>query len=196
MGFYDDPASVDQYEKMCEGYDGSQIFDLLAKHLLPRQSILEIGCGPGNDIDSLKRSYQVVGSDNSDEFLKRCRARHPDVEFRKLDAVTLETDEQFDCVYSNKVFHHLSLEKLIMAFKRQNQVIREGGLFAHTFWIGDQEFEKDGLYFRFHNREELIALVSDYFDIVDMLEYKEFEDGDSLFVVAKNGMAMNETVVL
>jgi len=204
MGYYDDPKSVDEYEKMCEGYDGTPIFDVLARHLNPGQSILEIGCGPGNDIEQLKLNYNVVGSDNSDEFLKRCRQeflkrcrqRHPEVEFLNIDAIGLEIDRQFDCVYSNKVLHHFSLDELISAFKRQNQAIVTGGLFAHSFWIGDQEFEKDGMCFRFHNREALIQLISDYYDIIDLLAYNEFDDGDSLFVVARNGRGMDETIVL
>jgi len=196
MGFYDDPDSVDEYEKMCEGYDGSPIFAVLARHLDPGQTLLEVGCGPGNDIASLKLNYGVVGSDNSDEFLRRCRQRHPDVEFLNIDAINLDIDRQFDCVYSNKVLHHFSLDKLICSFKRQCRVIADGGLFAHSFWIGDEEFEKDGMYFRFHDREALIRLVGEHFDIIEMLEYKEFEDGDSLFVVGKNGRAMDETTIL
>lgn len=196
MGFYDNPDSVDQYEKMCEGYDGSQVFDVLARHLDPGRSLLEIGCGPGNDIESLKLNYSVVGSDNSEEFLRRCRQKHPEVEFIHLDAVRLDTDRQFDCVYSNKVLHHFPIEDLILCFRRQCQVISEDGLFAHSFWIGDQEFEKDGLYFRFHTREALIHLIRDYFEILEMLDYKEFEDGDSLFVVARNGRSMDETTIL
>ncbi|MDA0992179.1 MAG: class I SAM-dependent methyltransferase [Proteobacteria bacterium] len=196
MGFYDNPDSVDKYEKMCEGYDGTQIFDVLARHLGPGQSLLEIGCGPGNDIASLKGPYDVVGSDNSEEFLKRCREKHPDVEFVHLDAISLDIQRRFDCVYSNKVLHHLSIEDLILSFKRQSVVIAEDGLFAHTFWIGDQEFEESGLYFKFHNRDELLALIGEYFEIVHVLDYKEFDDDDSLFVVAKNGRRMDETTTM
>ena len=196
MGFYDDPDSVDQYEKMCEDYDGSQIFEALARRLSPGQSLLEIGCGPGNDIALLKSTYAVVGSDNSEEFLTRCRKKHADIEFLNVDAIKLDVDRQFDCVYSNKVLHHFPLEQLILCFRRQCQVIREDGLFAHTFWIGDQEFEKDGMYFRFHNRKDLIHLIGDYFEILALLDYKEFEDGDSLFVLARNGRSMDETAIL
>jgi SAM-dependent methyltransferase len=196
MGFYDDPESVNEYEKMCEGYDGTQIFAALARHLVPGKTILEVGCGPGNDIESLKRDYSITGSDTSEEFLRRCRIRHPGTEFLNLDVSSLETDRQFDCIYSNKVLHHLPLENLIRTFKRQTHVIAPGGLFAHTFWIGDEEFEKAGMYFRFHDRDALIRLIGEYFEVVELLDYKEFADGDSLFVIAKNGHAMGETTVM
>ena len=196
MGFYDDPEQVTEYEKMCEGYDGTQLFAMLARHLEPGKTILEVGCGPGNDIETLKLDYRIVGSDNSEEFLRRCRQKHPEIEFLNLDAISLDTDRRFDCVYSNKVLHHLSLDKLISTFKRQGQVIVAGGLFAHTFWIGEEDFEKDGMYFHFHNRDALIRLIGDYFEVIETLDYKEFDDGDSLFVIAKNGQAMEETTVM
>jgi len=196
MSFYDDPDKVDEYEKMCADYDGTQVFDALARHLPPGKTILEIGCGPGNDIESLKVNYPIVGSDNSKEFLKRCRQRQPKIEFLNLDVVTLDTDRRFDCVYSNKVLHHLSLDKLILSFKRQSEVIVAGGLLAHSFWIGDEEFEKDGMYFRYHNRDALIRLIGDYFEVVETLDYKELDEGDSLFVIAKNGRGMAETTVM
>jgi len=40
--------------------------------------------------------------------------------------------------------------------------------------------------FVFHNGEKLLKLVSQYFTIQETFDYKEFEDGDSIFVVAKN----------
>lgn len=196
MGLYDNSDSVDSYEKMCEGYDGTPIFEMLARHLEEGQSLLELGCGPCNDLAVLKERYNVVGSDTSDEFLRRGRLNHSDIEFQSLDAAGLDTERRFDCVYSNKVLHHLSLEDLIISFRRQKQVIAEDGLFAHSFWIGDQKFEKDGLLFLFHSRESLLGLVGDYFEIVELLDYKEFEEGDSLFVIARNGRQHDETTIL
>ena len=88
--------------------------------------------------------------------------------------------------FSNKVLHHLTLENLRNSLKRQQQVIARNGLFAHTFWLGDKEFTMEDMLFVFHNREKLINLVSEYFTILETYDYKEFEEGDSIFIVAKN----------
>lgn len=195
MGFYDEPENVDQYEKMCVDYDGTAIHQVIAKHLDAGETVLELGCGPGNDIDFLRKDYGVVGSDTSREFLDRCRRRFPAVELIELDAVTIDTDRQFDCLFSNKVLHHLSLDDLVFSLKRQTRVISAGGLFAHTFWIGDYEEEKHGLYFRYHNRDELVRIIGEYFQVVELVDYAEFDDGDSLLVIARNGQSTTETVV-
>lgn len=186
MDFYNNPDKVDEYEKMCEEYDGTELYNLLSKHLQNDSTILELGCGPGFDIHYFKDNYRVTGSDLSDEFLSRCIKRFPGLDFLKLNAISLETNKMFDCVFSNKVLHHLTTEELEKSLRRQKEIINESGLFAHTFWIGDKEFEMEGLLFLFHNKQKLIHLISKYFNVIEAYEYKELEEGDSLFVIAEN----------
>jgi len=189
MDFYNDPVKVDEYEKMCDEYDGAQLYKMLDKHLADNSTLLELGSGPGNDIKYLKTKYKVTGSDLSDEFFLRCKRRYPDVNFLKLDAISIKTDNSFNCLYSNKVLHHLTLENLEKSFRRQKNVITPDGLFAHTFWLGDKEFTMEDMLFVFHNRKRLIDLVAKYFTVLETHDYKEFEEGDSLFIVAKNNKA-------
>jgi cyclopropane fatty-acyl-phospholipid synthase-like methyltransferase len=184
--FYNDPIKVDEYESMCEEYDGSELYAVLDKHLTDNSTLLELGSGPGNDINYLKKKYSVTGSDLSDEFLTRCKKKHADVSFINLDAVSIKSDKLYDCVFSNKVLHHLTLEELEKSLKRQQEVIVTNGLFAHTFWLGDKEFLMEGMLFMFYNREHLVKLVSKYFTIIKLYDYKEFEEGDSIFILAKN----------
>ena len=186
MDFYDDPLKVDEYEGMCVGYDGTELYQVLDKHLDSGSTLLELGCGPGNDLDYFNEKYKVTGSDLSDEFLLRCKKRFPDISFSKLDAISVNTDQKFDCVFSNKVLHHLTTEKLEVSLKRQQNVIKPNGIFAHTFWIGDKEFMMEDMLFVFHNRENLLELIAKYYSILEAYTYKEFEEGDSIFVVAEN----------
>ena len=186
MNFYTDPVKVDEYETMCEEYNGSELYRVLDKHLTDNSTLLELGSGPGSDINYLKKKYIVSGSDLSDEFLIRCKKKHSDVPFINLDAVSIKTDKLFDCVFSNKVLHHLTVEDLEKSLKRQQEVVEENGLFAHTLWLGDKEFTMEGMLFIFHNREHLVKLVSKYFTIIELYDYKEFEAGDSIFILAKN----------
>jgi len=186
MDFYNEPSKVDEYEKMCDEYDGSELYKLLDNHLKKNSSLLELGCGPGNDISNLHMQYNVTGSDLSNEFLLRCKKKYPDIPFIKLDAVAINNDDVFDCLFSNKVLHHLTLDNLEKSFKRQTSVISKNGIFAHTFWLGDKEFTMEGMLFVFHNREQLLQLVSKYFTILEAFNYKELEEGDSIFIVAQN----------
>jgi SAM-dependent methyltransferase len=185
VSFYEKSENVDKYIEMCKGYDGSNLHQFLAKYLKQQSSLLELGCGSGNDIALLKHSYQVVGSDNSLEFINRCKSRHPEVEFVQLNAVSLKLEQNFDCIYSNKVLHHLSESELRESLKQQSDLLADRGLVAHSFWLGEGCDEMEGLLFNYYSKQQIVSIISDYFNVTDTLEYQEFEEGDSIFIVAR-----------
>ena len=45
-------------------------------------------------------------------FVDKYKKENPEADLLKLDAVTLTTNKMFDCIYSNKVLHHLTREDL------------------------------------------------------------------------------------
>lgn len=112
MGFYDDEETALQYVAMADGYDGRDLIEVLRSQLPDGSSVLEVGMGPGVDLGILENYFRVAGSDTSQFFLDRYRESHPDSDLLLLDAVTLETQRSFDCIYSNKVLHHLTDEQL------------------------------------------------------------------------------------
>ncbi|MEH6593445.1 MAG: class I SAM-dependent methyltransferase [Halioglobus sp.] len=185
MGFYDNSENVDQYIEMCGGYDGSNLYEVLHKNLTDGSSVLELGSGPGFDIPFLREHYDVTGSDFSDEFLKRCRKTYPDISFLKIDASKIDVKEKFDCIYSNKVLHHITECELAISLTHQAGKLTENGIIAHSFWIGKENQEMKGMLFTYYLPEDLIAIISENFQVLTTLSYQEFEDSDSLFVIAK-----------
>ena len=183
--YYKTKASVDEYIKLAEGYSGSQLIEKLRKFLLNDSYLLEIGSGPGTDWEILKKSFKVVGSDFSAEFLKRLMEKYSDGEFLELNAITLATDKTFDCIYSNKVLHHLEDEELQASIKRQYDILNKEGMICHSFWKGEGSEIYNGLFVNYHTEEHLRSLFKDYFKILLMEEYKEFEDNDSILLLGK-----------
>ena len=112
MGFYGEEETALQYIAMAEGDDGGELVEVLSTHLAEGANVLEIGMGPGVDLDLLNVHFQATGSDYSQFFLDRYRVAHPNSDLIQLDAVGLETERTFDCIYSNKVLHHLADEQL------------------------------------------------------------------------------------
>ena len=95
-----------QYEKFLK--DRTQPAVDLANRLLSvsPESILDLGCGPGNSTKVLKDKFpnaKIIGADNSDEMLAKARELYPDIEFINLDANgdLHEVNEKFDVVFSN-----------------------------------------------------------------------------------------------
>ena len=185
MGYFDDEKNVKDYIKMVDGYDGKELIEVLKKYLKEGSSILELGMGPGKDLDILAESYKVTGSDLSQVFVDMYLKEHPEADIMSLDAVKMDTDRKFDCIYSNKVLHHLTREELKISFIRQKDVLKDGGLLFHSFWIGDSEEFMQGLRFVYYDPVKLLRSVVEDHTLVEMSSYTEMEENDSFYLVLK-----------
>jgi cyclopropane fatty-acyl-phospholipid synthase-like methyltransferase len=184
MGFYDDKKTALQYIEMAEGYDGRELIEVLRNHLPDGASVLELGMGPGVDLKILSEYFRATGSDNSQFFLDRYRNSHSRADLIYLDAVVLDTKRSFDCIFSNKVLHHLTNEELLASFSRQKEILSAPGLIMHSFWRGTGTEEHHGLRFVYQTEESIRSIVSQWFSDVEVIVYTEMEKDDSLYVVA------------
>ena len=170
---------------MAQGYDGKELVSVLKMHLPSGATVLELGMGPGKDLDLLGEAYIATGSDSSTVFLERFQKIRPRADLLKLDAATLETERTFDCIYSNKVLHHLSRSDLCRSFERQRQLLTDDGLLMHSFWHGDREEEHHGLRFVYYHESAVLRKIGPGFDVVTMNRYREIEEGDSFYVLLR-----------
>jgi len=185
MGFYDEEKTALEYIAMADGYDGSWLIDILAPHLSVGAAVLELGMGPGTDLDILGSRYQVTGSDNSAFFLDRYRKMNPSADLLELDAVSLQTDRKFNCIYSNKVLHHIDDGDLSLSLHRQTALLHAGGYVMHSFWKGSGVEEMHGLKFHYRDLASLQEAFWEPFEIVAMSLYEELEPDDSIYVLAR-----------
>jgi len=185
MGYFDERKNVNEYIRMVEDYDGRELIDILKMHLPIESTVLELGMGPGKDLDLLAQTYTVTGSDSSSVFLELYREIHPAADLLKLDATRIETERTFDCIFSNKVLHHLSRPDLQLSFTRQKERLTVGGLLMHSFWYGDKEEEYHGLRFVYYTEDELLNKIGPGFVVVAMERYKELEDDDSFYIIVR-----------
>lgn len=183
--YYKTKESVEEYIKLAKDVSGKELIDKLRNILKTNSYLLEIGSGPGTDWRILSKFYEVVGSDNSNEFLKHLTSNNPSGVFVELDASTLITDKNFDGIYSNKVLHHLNDKELIGSIKRQSEILLSHGIICHSFWKGEGSEVFKGLFVNYHTESDLLNLFQDYFEILLIESYKEFEDGDSILLIGR-----------
>ncbi len=186
MSFFNDAGNVDKYLELAEGYDGRELIERLAEYLSPGSTVLELGMGPGKDLEMLAERYVATGSDLSLVFLERFRAAHPEADLIQLDAETLETDRRFDAIYSNKVLQHLTRDAMRRSLERQASLLEPGGIAMHALWYGDSEEEHEGLLFVGYTEETIVRVVPGPFEIAEVSRYTEMEDDDSLLVVLRS----------
>lgn len=147
------------------------------------KKVLEIGSGTGRDFKILKEHYNITGSDYSDAFLKTLRKKFKEIEFLKLNALTMDLADKFDVIYSNKVLHHLTPDQLERSFREQYKVLKEGGLLFHTMWKGSSKDGKMGNLPDIAYEKEDIAKIKGSLDIIDFIVYTELKEADSFIVI-------------
>ncbi len=94
----------DQYLKFM-GERTQPSIDLAARiEIDDPQSVIDIGCGPGNSTRILRRKWkgtQLFGLDSSPEMIRKAKDDMPDIEWMVGDAMTFGFVRKYDIVFSN-----------------------------------------------------------------------------------------------
>jgi len=183
--YYKDETVVKEYIKMAEGFNGRELIKKLKCFLPDDRSILEIGAGPGTDLEILSKSYEVTGSDYSQAFLDVLKAKLPDIDLLEQNAISLETNKKFDGIYSNKVLHCLTDDELHLSIQNQNRILNSQGVICHSFWNGTESEVHEGVFCNYHTISEIEKFVSEYFDVLVLEGYTEMEENDSILLIGK-----------
>lgn len=83
--------------------------DLIHRIQIDPQSILDVGCGPGNSTNQLAKffpSAKILGVDSSDNMLEKAEKTYPQLQFCKCTLPQgLESLGTFDLIFSNACLH-------------------------------------------------------------------------------------------
>ncbi len=183
--YYNTSESVKEYIKLSVGFSGKALIDKLKPLLAPTSIVLELGSGPGKDWLLLNECFSTIGSDSSLEFLDHLNRTYPTGEFVHLDASKFALPNKVDAIYSNKVLHHLTDLELESSIRSQYDQLSEDGIICHSFWKGNGDETFKGLFVNYHTLKGLHNLFNPTFDILLTEEYKEFEENDSILLIAK-----------
>jgi len=182
MSWFDSKENAERYLEMVAGFDDPIVRDALRSLVAPAATLLELGCGPGVDANALVcAGYQVTASDRSTPFLENYRANGGLAETLLLDAVSLETDRQFDGLYSNKVLQHLTRSDFERSLEGQVRLVAPGGIALHSLWAGQGERMLHGIRFTYWEPDQVRAVVPAGWEWVDHTHYREMEEDDSFW---------------
>jgi ubiquinone/menaquinone biosynthesis C-methylase UbiE len=125
---------VAEYQAGRLGYANDVYNNLISFGLLPRHTILDIGCGTGlASAPLIENGYKVTGVDPSEPMLAVARERYPEAKWVKGTAEALPFDAaSFDVAISAQAFHHADARAGIDEIKR---VLRPRGIVA-IWWKG------------------------------------------------------------
>lgn len=105
--------------------------DLLQRVEVPNPAkVLDLGCGPGNSTEVLRRRWpeaRIFGLDSSPEMIAAARNSYPEGDWTVGDAATWKALEAFDVVFANAMLHWLPNHAEICR-KWMEQVAPDGAL--------------------------------------------------------------------
>ena len=105
------------------------------KYLQSNSSILDLGCGGGQDSLFLaKKGHNVTGIDITAEIIKlaKKKAKHQNTNFKKSSIKTFSPKQKFDGVWFSKVFKFIPLKNQQAVVKKINSFLKPGGVLYIT----------------------------------------------------------------
>lgn len=105
--------------------------NIFFRHNIPvNSSILEIGCGTGDLLNSL-RPRRGAGIDISSEMIKNAKQKFPRLEFLEMDAENIEINEKFDYIIISDTLGYF--EDIQKVFKETKKVADSNTRIIITF---------------------------------------------------------------
>jgi SAM-dependent methyltransferase len=101
------------------------------------ESLLDVGCGTGRHVESLRRHYRAEGLDLNPDLLALARARCPDVPFHQGDMTAFDLGRRFDvvtCLFSS-IAYVRTVDNLRRAVAAMARHLQPGGLLVVEPWF-------------------------------------------------------------
>jgi len=94
-------------------------------------TIIDIGCGPGNSTQILRKRWpraEILGVDKSEKMIQKARQDYPQQQWMIGDASTLNTRTTYNIVFSNAAIHWMPRHDVLL--QRLFQIVNQNGILA------------------------------------------------------------------
>lgn len=178
---------AEEYAKKFDNYDvyRNKISDFQKKYIPNKTHILDLGCGPGNNIKVLLENDQTcsfTGVDLSMEFIKISTQRFPQFTFTLQDIRKLDIQSKFKAIIASFCIVHLTDEETQNFLKTLSTLLVENGYLYLSYMNGEKagfettSFSKDEIFFNYYTDEFILNLLKQNgINMVEMSkeEYRE-----------------------
>jgi hypothetical protein len=139
--------------------------------------------------ESVKEYIELAKDVNGSELIEKLKQVLP----LKSDLLEIGSGPGTDWVILNESYTVTGSDnspeflkyELIESIRRQSEILNINGIVCHSFWRGKGFEIFKGLYVNYHNEEEISDFFEDYFNILSISVYQEFEEGDSILLIGR-----------
>jgi len=157
--------------------------------LLPGKKILDVGSGSGRDSKHFKdEGLDVTGIDISDGLLEEAKKRAPDVEFKKMDMLSMDFEEKtFDGIWVAATLSDIEKKDAKKFLEDCKKILKDRGVVYISVKEGEgQKVEKkeylgnEERFYSYYTKKELIDLLESVgFKI---LKSRKSDDLDNIWI--------------
>lgn len=132
--------------------------------------ILDLGCGPGNNITTLQaldKSCSFTGIDLSNDLLDIAKVNHPSCTFLNQNICTLKVEEQYEIILASFCVVHLTHAETESLIKYISESLVLGGSLYISFMEGHSSgfestsFSEDEIFFNYYQAGDILKMLND-----------------------------------
>jgi 2-polyprenyl-3-methyl-5-hydroxy-6-metoxy-1,4-benzoquinol methylase len=155
-------------------YQLSEFCSLLPKEEKSKIKILDVGCGPGRDVEYLmEEGYDILGIDFSEEMIKVAKKLVPNGKFEVADFTEKDFDEDsFSGIWCNAALLHIPKEYAKNIFAKFLKWLKPGGILFISMLEGEGQQE---LWIKRFYQNPLTAYFYRLNELIQELEETGFE---------------------
>src|SRR5580692_3009465 len=140
--------TIDTYNRNAERWSASHAFKNLPKvyiekfnKLLPKGSVLEVGCGGGRDArDFINLGYDYLGTDASAGMVSLARRNVPEAHFEQINLYDLrKLKVKFDGFWARAVYLHVPKSRINESLQSLNKCLKLNAIGMMSIKDGDRE---------------------------------------------------------
>ncbi len=205
--------TIEAYDKNAQNYAdmfdsyapyATKISDFQNSFIADGANILDLGCGPGNNINTIikhKPNCRVTGIDLSEQFIKIAKKRFPQFQFMQKHILDISLNTKYDVVLASFCIVHLTNQETGELFNKISTVLKDKGTMYLSYMNGSNQgfestsFSNDPIFFNYYNDEFIVKLLDkNSLKVAEMSKekYKE-QDGsitmDTFVYLIKRGFA-------
>ncbi len=161
-----------KYARKFDNYEVYQrkITEFQQKYIARGSHILDLGCGPGNNIKTILQrdnTCSFTGIDLSSEFLNIAKQRFPQFEFLQQNICNLKIHSEYKVVIASFCIVHLTDDETRRFFSTLSDIISNDGHLYLSYMNGEKSgfestsFSKEEIFFNYYQDQFIFNLLNE-----------------------------------
>jgi len=139
-------------------------------------TLLDIACGTGKHLNTLKRHFKCIGTDLNEKMLDIARINVPEVEFRQADMVSFSLNQTFDvitCLFSS-IGYVKTYDKLTSTWENISKHLTIGGVAIVEPWFMKEQYKVGYPHMTIYDGDEVKISRMNVSMVIGMLSILDF----------------------